>query len=230
MGKFKNDQKVRPPTSPRGAAVAGIIFGVLLIAAMIFLQIELQIGSTTAPSGLAEQGDLVALALQLIPFAGIAFLWFIGVERDRLGEHEDKFLSTVNLGSGLLYLAMLFVATAMGTGFLAGYTLSPQPISDNPAASFARALLYNLSAVFVIRMAAVFMISSATAWMRTRVMPIWLALVTYVAALILLFIINVSLWVSLLFPVWVLVVSIVMLIRKFLPQQEAVGSVGNVTP
>ena len=197
---------------------------------MVFLEIELQSGSTGTLAGLAEQGDLVALALQLIPFAGIAFLWFIGVERDRLGEHEDKFLSTVNLGSGLLYLAMLFVATALGTGFAASYAFGPEPAPDNQAATFARALMSNLSAVFVIRMAAVFMISSATAWMQSRVMPTWVALVTYVVALILLFVVNISVWVSLLFPVWVLVVSIVMLLRKYLPQQEAVGGVGNVTP
>ena len=230
MGKSRISQRQRASTSRRGAAVAGIIFGVLLLTAQVLLQIELQSGSTGTLAGLAEQGDLVALALQLVPFAGIAFLWFIGVERDRLGEHEDKFLSTVNLGSGLLYLAMLFVATALGTGFAAGYALGPQPAPDNQAASFARALMHNLSAVLVIRMAAVFMISSATAWMRTRVLPTWLALITYAGALILLFIVNISVWVSLLFPVWVLVVSIVLLIRRFLPQPEAAGGAGNVTP
>ncbi len=61
-------------------------------------------------------------------------------------------------------------------------------------------------------------------------MPTWVALVTYVVALILLFVVNISVWVSLLFPVWVLLVSIVMLLRKYLPQQEAAGGVGNVTP
>ncbi len=230
MSKLKIAQRARPPATPRGAAVAGIIFAILLITAQIFLQIELQSGSTATLSGLAEQADLVTLALQLIPFAGIAFLWFIGVERDRLGEHEDKFLSTVNLGSGLLYLAMLFVATALGTGFAAGYAIGFQPAPDNPATNFARALIYDLSAVFVVRMAAVFMISSATAWLRTRVLPIWVALATYVVALILLFVVTISLWVSLLFPAWVLAVSIVMLIRKFLPQQEVASGVGKVTP
>jgi hypothetical protein len=219
MSELLIDQGLRPSAAPRGAAAAGIIFGVLLISAQVLLYLELQDNARTPLAGLVEQGDLVALALQLVPFAGIAFLWFVGVERDRLGEHEDRFLSTVNLGSGLLYLAMLFVATALGTGFVAGYTSTPA----EPAVGFARALMYDLSAVFVIRMAAVFMISSATAWMRTHVMPIWLALGTFFMALILLFVINVSLWVSLLFPVWVLVVSIVMLIRKIHPRLEAAG-------
>jgi hypothetical protein len=224
MSALPIDQRLRAPAAPRGAAVAGIIFGILVITAQIFLYLELQNDSAATPAGLVEQGDLVALALQLIPFAGIAFLWFIGVERDRLGEHEDRFLSTVNLGSGLLYLAMLFVATAMGTGFVASYTLGLEATANDSAAGFARALMHDLSVVFAIRMAAVFMISSATAWMRTRVMPIWLALVTYAVALVLLFVINVSLWVSLLFPVWVLVVSSVMLIRKFYPRQEAAAA------
>ena len=48
------------------------------------------------------------MGLYLVPFAGIAFLWFIGVVRDRIGEREDKFFATVFFGSGLLFVAMLF--------------------------------------------------------------------------------------------------------------------------
>ena len=54
--------------------------------------------------------------MNLIPFAGIAFLWFIGVLRDRIGEREDRFFATVFLGSGLLFVAMLFVAAAIAAG------------------------------------------------------------------------------------------------------------------
>ena len=55
----------------------------------------------------------VAIALNLIPFAGIAFLWFVGVLRDRIGERVDRFFATVLLGSGLLFVAMLFVGAAV---------------------------------------------------------------------------------------------------------------------
>ena len=216
--------------TPRAAGFAGVIAGGLFIASHVLILISFPVDPADRSANLEDQRSLVSIALQLLPFAGIAFLWFMGVMRDRLGQREDQFYSTVFLGSGLLYLAMLFVATAMGTGFAAGYALGPEPAPDNQAASFARALMYNLSAVFVARMAAVFMISSATAWLRTHVMPTWVALVTYIVALILLFIVNISVWVSLVFPVWVLVVSIVMLTRRFLPQPEAAGGVGNVNP
>ena len=56
----------------------------------------------------------------MVPFAGIAFLWFIGVVRDRIGEREDKFFATVFLGSGLLFVAMLFAAAAVLGGLIAG--------------------------------------------------------------------------------------------------------------
>ena len=61
---------------------------------------------------------MVSIALHLLPFAGIAFLWFVGVVRDRLGENEDRFFATVFLGSGLLFVAMLFCAGALAAGLL----------------------------------------------------------------------------------------------------------------
>ena len=63
----------------------------------------------------------IALALNLVPLAGVAFLWFIGVLRDRLGQQEDRFFATVFFGSGLLFLAMLFAAAAV----IGAVTLSP---------------------------------------------------------------------------------------------------------
>jgi MFS family permease len=63
----------------------------------------------------ATESRTVALALNLVPFAGVAFLWFIGVLRDRLGQQEDRFFATVFFGSALLFLATLFAAAAVCT-------------------------------------------------------------------------------------------------------------------
>ena len=78
-----------------------------------------------AGAWLKTRSNTVALALNLMPFAGIAFLWFIGVLRDRLGEQEDRFFATVFLGSGLLFLAMLFFSAAMVGGLIIAYTADP---------------------------------------------------------------------------------------------------------
>ena len=67
---------------------------------------------------LATSSGTIAFALNLVPYAGIAFLWFIGVIRDRLGDAEDRFIATVFLGSGLLFLALTFVGAALAGALL----------------------------------------------------------------------------------------------------------------
>ncbi len=102
--------------TPRAAAIAGIIFSVLLSISLLIIRLSVMASSRDLSSWLADSfhRNIVALALNLIPFAGIAFLWFIGVVRDHLGDREDRFFSTVFLGSGLLFIAMLFASAAVG--------------------------------------------------------------------------------------------------------------------
>src|SRR5215471_8160570 len=98
--------------TPKAAAAAGIIFSLLLITAFWLFRISVPADPLEPGMWLKTNAGTVALALNIVPFAGIAFLWFIGVLRDRLGRHEDRFFATVFFGSGLLFLAMLFVACA----------------------------------------------------------------------------------------------------------------------
>jgi hypothetical protein len=99
--------------TPRAAAVAGILFSVLLFMTFGLVRISVP-GDPFEPGAWLENGLLyVTLAMHLVPFAGVAFLWFMGVLRDRLGEREDQFFATVFLGSGLLLLARLFSAAAV---------------------------------------------------------------------------------------------------------------------
>ncbi len=99
---------VRRWRSRRSAAVAGILFAVLLITAMTVIRIALGDGDPRTLQLDTDRRGLIRVGLHLVPFAGIAFLWFIGVVRDQLGDVEDRLFSTVFLGSGLLFLAMLF--------------------------------------------------------------------------------------------------------------------------
>src|SRR3974390_452329 len=96
--------------TPKAAAVGGIAFCILLIAILGLFNRSMPGNPLDAGEWISANSGTVNLALNLVPFAGIAFLWFIGVLRDRLEEQEDRFFATVFLGSALLFLAMLFAA------------------------------------------------------------------------------------------------------------------------
>jgi hypothetical protein len=72
--------------------------------------------------------------------------------------------------------------------------------------------MLQISNVWGVRFAGVFMISLATIWIRTRLMPRWLAFVTYLLAVTLLLVVSRSLWITLVFPAWVCGISIFILI------------------
>lgn len=186
--------------TPRAAAVAGVLFALLLTTALVLVRTAVP-GGPGDGSWLADPGRRrqVILALNLVPFSGIAFLWFIGVVRDRIGEREDRFFATVFLGSGLLFIAMLFVASAVAAGSLADLAAS---------SGFNRRIGSLILHTYAMRMAAVFTISTATIGLRTGFLPRWLVFAGYAIALILLLVIDVTPWVELLFPLWILLVSL----------------------
>ena len=118
--------------TPKAAAIAGIVFSALLLAIIWLLRRSLPADPLDPGAWLATESNTVALALNMIPFAGIAFLWFIGVLRDRLGQKEDRFFATVFFGSALLFLATLFVAAAIvGAVILAASSANQTELVDS---------------------------------------------------------------------------------------------------
>jgi len=208
------DRHIRSLATPRAAAFAGVLFALLFGAVLVLIRTALPAGGELGSQWVAGSSERLRLAIVLMPFTGIAFLWFIGVIRDGFGSLEDKFFSTVFIGSGLLFLAMIFASTAVGAGLLASKEFLQEGGGRTEVAAFGQGLLVALSNTYALRMAAVFMISLATIWLRTRLMPVWLVVVTYLVALSVLVASDVSLWMTVAFPVWVLVVSLVMLVRS----------------
>ncbi len=143
-----------------------------------------------------------------MPFGGIAFLWFIGVVRDRLGDREDRFFASVMFGSGLLYLAMVFTSAALAAALVGTYEVAPEQMFDSGGYEFAREAVFELSNAFGVRMAGVFMLSTGTIWWRSGVVPRWIASLTYLLAILQVFGPGISLWMTLVFPFWVLIVSV----------------------
>jgi hypothetical protein len=199
-------------TTPRAAAVAGILFSVLLIAALVLIWISVPANPSDSGEWLASSAKSVTLALNLVPFAGIAFLWFIGVIRDRLGEYEDKLFATVFLGSGLLFLAMLFFSAAVAGGIIIAFTAAPELLLGSATFTLARAMTYEIMNIYAIKMAGVFMIATSTLALRTGFIARWIAFLGYAVALLLLFASRNIEGILLAFPLWVLLVSLYILI------------------
>jgi hypothetical protein len=203
--------------APRAGAVAGILFSILFITSVTLLRLSVPDSPADPGSWLADSAKSVRLGLDLLPFAGICFLWFIGVLRDRMGVREDRFLATVFLGSGLLFLAIVFVSSAVTGALITAYAAIPGKLMDSGTYTFGRAVAYELVNVYGLRMAGVFVISTCTLDMRIGMFPRWMAFLGYAVALFLLLSIGRLGWAPLVFPVWTLMVSVYVLFTNFRP-------------
>lgn len=195
--------------TPRAAAAAGIAFAVLTATSLILLRLSTPANPGSAGEWLSDSGrrKAVSVALNLVPFAGIAFLWFVGVVRDRVGELEDRFFATVFLGSGLVFVAMFFVAAALAGGLVDAATAHPSSTGSDTL-SLGRDSTTILLDVYAMRMAAVFTLTTVTIARRTQIVYRWVWIAGYVTAVALLFASSASGWVELVFPLWILVLSI----------------------
>jgi hypothetical protein len=213
--------------SRHAAAVAGIVFAVLLLAALVMTRIALGEDSLQSLRTDAQGRALLRFSLNLVPFAGIAFLWFIGVIRDRLGQVEDRLFSTVFLGSGLLFLAMLFVGAATSISLVGVATVSN---ADIEVFAFGLSTSQALFSVYAMRMAAVFTLSVSTVGIRTGSLPRWVCYLGYVVGLMLILASAQFKWIQLVFPAWVLLVSVVLLFVRPVSTDDVARSTPQATP
>jgi len=201
--------------TPRAAGVAGLLFAALFTASILITRSVAYPTTTGFYADVARLvGDDVSIvSAYLVPFAGIAFLWFIGVVRDRIGVYEDRFFSTVFLGSGVVFVALLFSAAAV----LAALQLLSRPTDSTAelARLIGRAMFYMYGA----RAAGVFTLVTSTIALRTEATPKWAAFVGFAVGLVLLLTVQSFDMVILLFPAWVALVSVLMLVKA--PPREA---------
>ena len=199
--------------TPRAAAVAGILFSLLGITSFLLFRISIPPNALSQPTGMIRHSKTISLAVYLLPFAGIAFLWFMGVIRDRLGQFEDRFFATVFLGSGLMFVAMIFTGAAEVAGIITVLGHERADLIQSGSYYLGRAEAYQTMNVFAAKMAGVFMMATCTITLQTRTLPRWLTLLGYALALVLLFSIGRFEWFFLPFPLWVLLISGYMLME-----------------
>jgi hypothetical protein len=202
--------------TPRAAGVAGALFSILFVTAYYLVRFPpTRLGDTEAQAWFEQHGssDLTLAGLYLVPFAGVAFLYFVGVIRDRIGRHEDKFFSTVFQGAGLLLIAMSFIGmAALGSLAFGERFLGETVVPDAHLIRFTRSVSANLFYIYGAKMAGVFVLVTGTIALRTHIFARWVVIISYIAGLILVFYIGVNLVLVTLFPAWVMFLSIYMIV------------------
>lgn len=204
-----------PLRTPKAAAMAGILFAVLTAAVLIILRLSTPANPASPGQWLSDSARRTGInvALNLVPFAGIAFLWFIGVLRDRIGGREDRFFATVFLGSGLLFIAVFFVAAAVAGGLVDAGLANPHARAGSATLTLGHNSASILLNTYAVRMAAVFTLTTVTIARRTAFVPRWLWVAGLVTGVVLLVGSGVSPWSELLFPAWILALSIEILLN-----------------
>jgi hypothetical protein len=207
--------------APRAAGVAGLLFSALFLTSILLLRHHPPTGATTAElKAFYLHGDgkyINLVGLYLAPFAGIAFLWFVAVARAHIGHRSDRFFDTVFLGSGILFVAMVFAASAAAGSFAAAVRFQDAGAPISGAVDLARALAYSLLFTFGVKAAAVFMVVTSTMGLQTKGLPRWLVFISWALAALLLFSVSFYALLILVFPLWVVGVSIVILSRGEVP-------------
>jgi hypothetical protein len=197
------------------AAIAGLLFAVLMTASLLLFN---TLPSPAAPGDLERwfvetaTPRLRLVDFYLVPFAGVAFMWFMAAIRERGSLRTDRFFDTIFLISGAVFVATLFGGVA-GTASLleapqigAAFSPTEETIRSGRLMGFA---FFN---IYAARAAGVFTMVTAGMLLRSEPFPRWLGLVSIGIALVLLLGVAYSLWFIYLFPAWTALVSVTYLV------------------
>lgn len=162
----------------------------------------------------ADNRSGLLLGLNLAAISSIAFLWFVAVIRRRIGDREDRFFSTVFFGSAIAYVAVWLVAAAMIASPAVAVTLLDAATISPATATLANGQAAAVLLVVAPRLQAVFVFTSTTIILRTGVLPRWFSMVGYLIGIVLLVVPVVSRPVGVMFPIWVLAMSIALVVAR----------------
>jgi len=204
--------------SVESAAIAGVLYSLLTIASLALLQtFPLSSGdAATLAAWVNDAGNQqnLIIGMNLAAVSAVAFLWFVAVIRRRMGDREDKFFSTVFLGSAILYIAIWLVAAAAVASLGIAHNRFTSAAVDPGSATFLVGFAEALVLIVAPRLQGVFVMSTSTLIMHTAVLPRWLAYVGYVIGGVMLLFPMIYRPMGLVFPLWVLVVSVTMLVSR----------------
>lgn len=222
MATNEFDERISQLKSPKSAAVAGLLFTLLSVTIMVSVQ-DLVASSARDINHdwIAGGSKTTTFALTLVPFVGISFLWFTGVLRDWLDSQEDRFFSTIFWSSGILIVAMLFIWAAIFSAMFKTYVGGDELKIGRDVYVFGHTLLKVVLVDYTLRMMGVYMMSIAAIWRGTKVMPVWLIWATYALGITFTLFASKVAEARYVFPAWVFIVSIYILIYNYRIGPEA---------
>lgn len=196
----------------RAAAIAGLAFAVAFAATLLLFRSAFPVGAladaTTIPS--PEALERSHWALIILPYVAIAFIWFMAALTYNLGHADNRLFTTVFLSSGITFVVLVCVAGAVASAEIETLAAGIDVAAEARAipGSTVNALLTNYAA----RMAAVFCLSLATFGRVRRLLPGWLTLLGTLTGLFLLLVPLGFRYVEYVFPAWIAVLSIYLII------------------
>lgn len=155
----------------------------------------------------------------LVVAAGIFLAVFAGLIRERLGAREPG-LVAVAYASGLAYAALLVVGAALASTIPVARAVNDVPPPSPDVARYIVSSAYTMIVWVATLPAAVFIVSTSLAAVRTRVVPAWVGWAGFVAAVLNVAFITVGPigWMLL----WTLVFTIAW-VRRGAPERQAMG-------
>jgi len=192
--------------------IVGVVFSVLFIVSVVVLQ---QIPGPTATDaeiqafyGSGGASLPLFVGLYVMPFAGIAFIWFIVAVRMWVAAGAVRqptiLQSNLQLVSGIAFVILAFIASAASTVVAGASQLEGSIVDVNAARQFpifGRAV----TLFFAVKMAAMYVFTTSMIGRGPGALANWFVVAGFIIGLFLLLSPVFSSSLVLAFPIWVLV-------------------------
>lgn len=195
-------------------AIAGIVFAVTMTATLYLFRSAFPVQEALTPTRVPTPDDISRgrLALSLLPYVGISFLWFMGALNYSLGRADNRLFTTVFLASGILFIGVSFVAGAVGAAELAAFS---QGLDISRESRLIPGVTVNeLLINYAARMAAVFSLAISTFGRLRGILPPWLSWLGAATGIFLLLVPFGVPHVQFVFPAWIALLSIFLFVKN----------------
>ncbi len=176
-----------------------------------------------------ERRKIMLVGLYVLPFSAVAFIWFIASLRQwvaRSSHRGSQMFGTVQLLSGIAFITLALASAAASTMPAALVEMGYDVVDADMARDFP---LYGnaLLLVFGVRMAAMFVMTTANIGRASGYMPRWFSILSIIVALVLFLSYSLTVWLAVIFPAWVLALGALIIFHAYRADPESLEVVAE---